>query len=132
MNANDVLIDLLEDNQRRLHRLFAIISDDCLFWKPGPEANNIAVTAWHMARILDVYFIQYVRGRTSEEEDWIRQGWADQTHYDPHGIGQNGLGMLTGYTQEEVAMILNSRRSNCLAILMMFITKWRITSKKLL
>jgi hypothetical protein len=105
MNANDVLIDFLEDNRRRLHRLFDVISDECLFWKPEAEANNIAVTVWHMARILDVYLTQQVKGWASEEECWFRQGWANQTQYDPRGNGQNGWGMLTGYTQEEVAAI---------------------------
>lgn len=105
MNANDVLIDLLEDNRRRLKRLFDVISEECLFWRPEAEANNIAVTVWHMARIFDVYLIQQVRGGASEEEYWFQGGWAKQTHYDPHGLGQNGWGMLTGYTQEEVAMM---------------------------
>ena len=105
MNANDVLIDLLEDNRRRLCRLFEIISDGGLLWKPDAEANNIAVTVWHMARIFDVFLIQQVRGWPSEEECWFRQGWASQTRYDPRANGQNGWGMLTGYTQEEVALI---------------------------
>jgi hypothetical protein len=105
MNANDVLIDLLEDNRRRLHRLFANISDECLYRKPEIEANNIAVTVWHMARILDVYLTQYIKGQVSKEEYWFRQGWAIKTGYDPRGNGQNGLGMLTGYTQEEAALI---------------------------
>ena len=105
MNANDILIDFLEDNRRRLHRLFAVISDECLYCKPEAEANNIAVTVWHMARILDVYLTQQVRGWASEEECWFRLGWANQARYDPRGNGQNGWGMLTGYTQEEVAAI---------------------------
>jgi hypothetical protein len=105
MNANDVLINLLEDNRRRLYRSFAIISDEGLYWKPEAEANNIAVTVWHMARIIDVYLTQQVKGWVSVEECWFQQGWANQTHYDPRGNGQNGLGMLTGYTQEEVALI---------------------------
>ena len=103
MNANDVLIDLLEDNRRRLHRLFDVISDDCLFWKPVSEANNIAITVWHMARIFDVFLTQQAKGYTSEEECWFRHDWAHQTNYDPRGSAQNGWGMLTGYTQEEVA-----------------------------
>jgi hypothetical protein len=103
MNANDVLIDMLEDNRRRLHRLFDAISDDCLFWKPDAEANNIATTVWHMARIFDVFLTQQAKGQASEEECWFRFGWARETNYDPRGNGQNGWGMLTGYTQEEVA-----------------------------
>jgi hypothetical protein len=103
MNANDVLIDLLEDNKRRLHRKLSNMSDDCVLWKPEVEANNIAVTVWHMARIFDVFLTQQAKGDLAEEECWFRYGWVEQTGYDPRGIGQNGWGMLTGYTQEEVA-----------------------------
>jgi hypothetical protein len=105
MNANDVLIDLLEDNKRRLHRVFGAISDECVIWKPEADANNIAITVWHMARIFDVFLTQQAKGDLAEEECWYRHGWAEQTGYDPRGIGQNGWGMLTGYTQEEVAAI---------------------------
>jgi hypothetical protein len=117
MNANDVLMDLLEDNRRRLHRLFSIISDECLYWQPEAEANNIAVTVWHMARILDVYLTQQVRGWVSEKECWFRRGWANQTHYDPRGKGQNGWGMLTGYTQVEVAAIPSFTKEQLLGYL---------------
>jgi hypothetical protein len=117
MNANYVLIDFLEDNRRRLHRLFAVISDESLFWKPAAEANNIAVTVWHMARILDVYLTQQVRGWASEEECWFQQDWANQTHYDPRGKGLNGFGMLTGYTQEEVAAIPHFTKEQILGYL---------------
>ncbi|MBE3141028.1 MAG: DinB family protein [Thermoplasmata archaeon] len=103
MNANDILIDLLEDNRRRLYRVFDAISDECVIWKPEAEANNIAVTVWHMARIFDVFLTQQTIGDSSGEECWFCYGWAEQTDYDPRGIGQNGWGMLTGYTQEEVA-----------------------------
>ena len=103
MNANDVLIDILEDNRRRLHRGLSKMSDECVLWKPEADANNIAITIWHMARIFDVFLTQQAKGDTSGDECWFHNGWAEQTGYDPHGIGQNGWGMLTGYTQEEVA-----------------------------
>jgi hypothetical protein len=103
MNANDVLIDLLEDNRRRLYRGLDEMSDDCVFWRPEHNANNIIVTMWHMARILDVFLTLQTKGCISEDECWFRYGWAERTGYDPRGIGQNGWGMLTGYSQEEVA-----------------------------
>ena len=103
MNANDVLIDLLEDNRRRLHRALGRMSAECLLWKPEADANNIAVTIWHMARIFDVFLTQHARGDLSGEECWFRSGWAQRTGYDPRGMGHNGWGMLTGYTQQEVA-----------------------------
>ena len=105
MNANDVLIDLLEDNRRRLQRVFDAINDECLFWKPDLQSNNIAITVWHMARIFDVFLTQQARGAPAEEECWFRGGWSERTGYDPRGSGQNGWGMLTGYTTAEAANV---------------------------
>jgi hypothetical protein len=105
MNANDVLTDLLEDNRRRLHRLYAAISEDCVYWKPDADANNITVTVWHMARMFDVFLTLHAKGDGSENECWFRHGWAVQTDYDPRGMGLNGWGMLTGYNQKEVAAL---------------------------
>lgn len=117
MNANDVLIDLLEDNRRRLHRVFDVMRDDCVMWKPEADANNIAVTVWHMARIFDAFLTQQAKGDLPEEECWFRYGWAEQTGYDPRGIGQNGWGMLTSYTQEDVAAMPQLTREQVLGYL---------------
>ena len=103
MDAIDVLIDLLEDNRRRLHRGLSHMSDECVLWRPDLDANSIAITIWHMARIFDVFLTQHAIGDASGAECWFRFGWADKTGYDPRGKGHNGWGMLTGYTQEEVA-----------------------------
>ena len=117
MNANDVLIDLLEDNRRRLRRVFAAISDECLYWKPDPESNNIAITVWHMARIFDVFLTQHARGASAEEECWFRGGWSERSGYDPRGIGQNGWGMLTGFTLAEAANVPQLSRKQLIGYL---------------
>jgi hypothetical protein len=117
MNANDVLIDLVEDNRRRLHRVFDALSDDCMTWRPEADANSIIVTVWHMARIFDVFLTLQAKGNSPEEECWFRHAWAEQTGYDPRGVGQNGWGMLTGYTQEEVAAMPQLTREQVLGYL---------------
>jgi hypothetical protein len=114
MNANDVIVDLLEDNRRRVHRVFSAMSDECIYWKPDAETNNIEVTVWHMARIIDVFLTQQAIGDSEEEECWFRNGWAERTGYDPRGIGQNGWGMLAGFTQEEVTEIPKLKREQML------------------
>ena len=53
----------------------------------------------------------------AEEECWYRHNWVEQTGFDPRGTGQNGWGMLTGYTQEEVAMIPQLTRGQILGYL---------------
>jgi hypothetical protein len=105
MSANDVIIDLLEDNRRRLHRVLEQTCDACLHWTPDAEANSIAVTVWHMGRLFDVFFTQQAKGEPAENECWIRLGWAERTGYDPRGIGRDGWGSVNGYTQAEVAAI---------------------------
>ncbi len=117
MNANDVIIDFLEDNRRRLHRLFNAISDDCVYWKPDQASNSIAVTVWHMGRILDVFLTRQAKGEPAQQECWFKNGWAKQLEYDPRGIGQQGWGMLTGYTLEEVAQIPRLSRAQMLGYL---------------
>jgi hypothetical protein len=117
MNANDVLIDILEDNRRRLLRLFDGISNECATWKPDPEANTILFTVWHMARLLDVFLHLQSLGDDSNEECWFKHGWAKLTGYDPRGTGLNGWGMLTGYTQKEVAAMPELTREQTLGYL---------------
>ena len=117
MNANEVLIDLLEDNQRRLQRVLNAISDECLYWKPDPQSNNIAITVWHMARIFDVFLIQQALGASAEDERWFLGGWSKRSGYDPRGIGQNGWGMLTGYSLAEAAQVPKLSRKQLLGYL---------------
>jgi len=76
MDANDVLVDILEDNRRRLHRGLSKMSDECVLWKPEADANSITITIWHMARIFDVFLTQQAMGDLSEQECWFHYGWA--------------------------------------------------------
>jgi hypothetical protein len=109
-SVNDVLIDLLDDNRRRLGRLFGRIDDDCLHWSPDPETNSIALTVWHMGRIYDLFVTQQIMGREAADERWFQGGWAEKTGYDPGGIGRDGWGTLNDYTPDEVAAIPRMER----------------------
>jgi hypothetical protein len=117
MNENEVLIDLLEDNRRRLRRVFEAMSDACLQWHPDPWANNILLTVWHMARMFDVFLTRQALGEPSDAETWFHEGWAERTGYDPRGVGQNGWGMLTGYSLDEAAQVPRMDREDTLAYL---------------
>lgn len=105
MDGADVLIDLLEDNRRRLRRALSPMERGCLAWSPDGQANSIDLTVWHMGRLFDVYLFQLVRGLPAGEECWMRCGWADRTGYDPRGIGDSGWGTLNGYSTEEIAAV---------------------------
>ncbi len=71
---------------------------------PDAEGNNIAVTVWHISRWIDIV-ARMLPGRSNKEELWLTRGWAERTGYNPHGVGEQGLGAVTGYTLQEVAEI---------------------------
>ena len=103
LTANDVMVDYLDDNFRRLKRTLANLTDDGLYWQVDAQANSIATNLWHMGRILDVFFTQLVLGLPSNEERWQKGGWMEKTGYDPRGLGRDGWGSVNEYTLEEVA-----------------------------
>ena len=57
-----------------------------------------------MARWIDV-LTRILGGTQPSTERWFTDGWAERTGYDPRGIGDDGLGALTGYTFQEVLAI---------------------------
>jgi DinB superfamily len=100
-----VLFELIEDNSRRIHRLLADIDESCLHWSVDGEANSIATTIWHATRIFDVFLTQHISGEDASDEIWHASGFADETNYNPIGVGTYGWGAITGYSVEEVAKI---------------------------
>lgn len=105
LTGNEVMVDYLDDNLRRLRRTLSAFTHDGLHWQADAEANSIAVVLWHMGRLLDVFYTQHAFGLTSEQECWIAGGWAEKTDYDPRGLGRDGWGSVNEYTLEEVAAI---------------------------
>jgi len=105
MQGKDVLLDLLDDNTKRVHQLLDEITDECLHWQPDPDANSIAVTLWHVSRVFDVFMTQHIKDESNENEVWAQSGWIEKSGYNPFGIGVNGWGMLTGYSLDEMRQI---------------------------
>jgi hypothetical protein len=103
LSGNQVMIDYLDDNLRRLRRTLSGITDGCLHWQADAEANSIAVILWHTGRLLDVFLTQHTLGLASDQERWIAGGWAQKTGYDPRGLGRDGWGSVNEYTPDEVA-----------------------------
>lgn len=90
LSPNDVVIDYLDDNLRRLKRDLSNVDTT---GQPDEHANSIAITLWHMGRILDVFLTQHILGMHSKHELWITGGWALKTGYDPRGLGTDGWGL---------------------------------------
>ena len=117
LNGNEVMIDYLEDNRRRLKRALEDIDDHALRWQPDPRSNSIGVTMLHMGRLMDVFITQLVQDKPASEECWFKQGWVQRTGYDPRGLGLGGWGTVNEYTMEEVAALPSLTKAELLSYL---------------
>ncbi len=105
MQGKEILHDLLETQHKAINSEFGELNKEALNWRPDAEANSIGITLWHLGRVADYVLTHRLEGRPAEEQRWFSGGWAEKTGYDPRGIGAGGMGILTGYTQEEVAVL---------------------------
>jgi hypothetical protein len=100
----ELMAKWFEDVGARVRDRLQALDEDALEWRADDRGNNVRETVWHMARWVDV-LTRIIGGTQPSTERWFTDGWAQRTSYDPRGIGDDGLGALTGYTFEEVLAI---------------------------
>ena len=104
MRDTELMAKWFEDVGTGIRRRLASVDDDALEWRADDRGNNVRETVWHMARWIDV-LTRILRGTEPQTERWFTDGWAQRTSYDPRGIGDDGLGVLSGYTFQEVLAV---------------------------
>jgi len=104
MRDTELMAKWFEDVGARVREQLKGLEEDALEWRADDRGNNVRETVWHMARWIDV-LARVLAGTQPSTELWFTDGWAQRTGYDPRGIGDDGLGALTGYTFEEVLRI---------------------------
>jgi hypothetical protein len=104
MRDTELMAKWFEDVATGVRQRLAALDDNALEWRADDRGNNVRETVWHMARWIDV-LTRVLRGTSQETERWFNDGWAQRTSYDPRGIGDDGLGTLTGYTFQEVLAV---------------------------
>jgi len=104
MRDTELMAKWLEDIGAGLRRRVGALDLGALEWRADDRGNNVRETVWHMARWIDV-LERLLGGADAASERWIADGWAARTGYDPRGIGDDGLGALSGYTFDEVLRI---------------------------
>ncbi len=76
MRDTELMAKWFEDIGAGLHRRVKDLDEDALEWRADDRGKR-----------------------------WFTDGWAERTGYDPRGIGDDGLGVLSGYTFQEVLAI---------------------------
>lgn len=117
MRDNELLAEWVGDVTRDVRRFVADLPKEALYWQADAEGNSIGVTVWHIARALDFLVVRALEDRPAEEEQWHTRGWHEVTGYDPRGLGKDGWGILTGYTQEQVKAVPHLPAQQLLAYL---------------
>ena len=92
------IITLCESPRRWIHEATSGLTDDQLYFQPGPSSNSIAWLIWHLSRWRD----KISAAAAGESEVWESQGWADRFGME---ISRTGLGDTT----EQVATFRVSR-----------------------
>ena len=104
MRDTELMAKWFEDVGARVRERLQGLDEEALEWRADDRGNNVRETVWHMARWIDV-LTRILGGTQPSTERWFTDGWAQRTSYDPRGIGDDGLGALTGYTFQEVLAI---------------------------
>jgi hypothetical protein len=104
MRDTELIAKWFEDVDARVRERLKSLEEDALEWRADDRGNNVRETVWHMARWIDV-LTRFLGGTQPSTERWFTDGWAQRTGYDPRGIGDDGLGVLSGYTFQEVLAV---------------------------
>ena len=115
MTDTEVLIDLLEIQQRGIHTALDDAPQALIAYRPDPEANNVSNIVWHFTRLADYLLTNILGAKASEEQLWFTEGWADKTDYYPLGKGAHGWGTLMGYSKEEMLEVPILERGDLLS-----------------
>lgn len=72
MNINDLLVDAFSRVEGDLERALDGLTIEQLHFQPRPDANSIAWTAWHLARVGD----HQISDLAGVPQCWVADGWA--------------------------------------------------------
>jgi len=103
--APGFLSELVSRLQRGTLARLKRIPADALYWQPHRESNSIGVTIWHYTRWWDLFGTVTLVDGAIDAQHWFRDGWMDRTGYDPRGKPPDGLGLITGYSVDEMLAV---------------------------
>ncbi|MFQ6029716.1 MAG: DinB family protein [Dehalococcoidia bacterium] len=93
MTLNEFIEDAFNREQQFLQEAIQDLTPQELVWRPGPEANTIGWTLWHMLRVEDMWFQFFIQRQL---ELWEREGW-----HEKFGLPTRDNGF--GHSPEQVA-----------------------------
>lgn len=96
MRLGELLVDSFGRIRDGVHHAVDGLSAEQLGWRPGAEANSIAWTVWHLARVQDDH-VAYVAG--------LAQVWTEQGFHGGFGLPFEPGDIGFGHEADEVAAV---------------------------
>ncbi len=102
MNASELLQLQYQTMKRHFLNTLKDLNSDQLIWRPEPTANSISFLLWHVLRAWDLYWSILFNCQQLYE----KENWPQKFGFDFSGRGFDDGGMGTGFTSEDVAMVV--------------------------
>lgn len=99
LSPQAVLLDAFQLAHRNLRAAVLDLTPEQLVWRPQEGANSVAFYLWHVPRTTDFYINRRLR---SEPELWSRDNWRARIPIEAEGQGTRGLGIGSGFTDQQV------------------------------
>lgn len=99
ITAIEVLRQAFQLAHRGLRTAVSELTPEQLVWRPQEKANSVAFYLWHIPRTTDFYLNRRIRG---VRELWSRENWRARLPIEAEGQGTAGLGIGTGFTDQQV------------------------------
>lgn len=94
-----VLQEAFQLAHRNLRAAVSELTPEQLTWRPQQGANSAAFYLWHIPRTTDLYINRRLLG---EQELWYKENWQARISIEAEGQGTRGLGIGTGFTDQQV------------------------------
>jgi len=75
MNAIDIIVQSLEENDKYVQDTLNFLTEKELAWSPEPHSNPIIFLMWHLGRVEDFWISQVLKGgkQIYETEGWYKK-----------------------------------------------------------
>jgi uncharacterized damage-inducible protein DinB len=72
MNAIDIILQSLEENEKYVQDALTFLTEKELAWSPEPHSNSIIFLLWHLGRVEDLWINRILKGGKDQYET---EGW---------------------------------------------------------
>ncbi|HVX30904.1 MAG TPA: DinB family protein [Nitrolancea sp.] len=102
MTMADVYLSQFQTMSTFVANQVADLSEDVFHQRPGSSLNPISFNYFHLLRVWDVDLNWIVKGLGPRQDAWHRGGYTEKSGYSPDGKGSRGMGIGTGFTDDDV------------------------------